>query len=134
MIHWVTSLSLIDLASLDLITMLTSLQQYDKRNQFYKFSHLVEMVQVVIIYCVVLGSQIILQLFCHNSDIVDCEWLTITHIWTNHFFFTNHTLLRYSCKRFCDPQLFSFTCRAEGLGQMWVFSLIIEMGQVKCGH
>ena len=44
MIHWVTSLSLIDLASLDLITMLTSLQQYDKRNKFYKFSHLLEMV------------------------------------------------------------------------------------------
>ena len=35
---------------------------------------------LIIFVGVVLGSQIILQLFCHNFDVVDCEWLTITYI------------------------------------------------------
>ena len=48
---------------------------------------------------VVLGPQIIPQLFYHNSDVTDCEWLTIIYTWTHHFLFTNHTLSRHSCSR-----------------------------------
>ena len=46
---------------------------------------------------VVLGPKIIPQLFCHNSNVADCEWLTIIYTWTHHFFFTNHTQPRHSC-------------------------------------
>ena len=26
-------------------------------------------------------------IFCHNSDMTDCEWLSITYTWTHHFLF-----------------------------------------------
>ena len=42
---------------------------------------------------VVLGSQIIPPLFCRNSILADCEWLTIIYTCTHLFFFiTLHTL------------------------------------------
>ena len=43
-------------------------------------------------YWVVLGPQIILQFFCHNFDVADCDHHCITYTWTHYFLFTNHTL------------------------------------------
>ena len=45
-------------------------------------------------YWVVLGPQIILQFFCHNFDVVDCDHHCITYKWT-HYFYLPITLCHY---------------------------------------
>ena len=45
-------------------------------------------------YWVVLGPQIILQFFCHNFDVVDCDHHCITYTWT-HYFYLPITLCHY---------------------------------------